>query len=111
MPPGVYPRPSLAARLWARVEKTATCWLWQGARSRNGYGKIATGFGHRAGGWILVHRAALQLLGIEIPPDREVDHVCHVRHCVNPNHLRIVTHLANMRNRKGADANHQVHAG
>jgi hypothetical protein len=26
-------------RFWAKVQKTETCWLWQGTKDRNGYGQ------------------------------------------------------------------------
>ncbi len=28
-------------RFWAKVLKTATCWLWQGQKNRLGYGRLS----------------------------------------------------------------------
>jgi hypothetical protein len=32
-----------------------------------------------------------------IPPNREIDHLCRVRSCVNPAHLEVVTNRENCR--------------
>ena len=77
-------------RFWAKVNKTETCWLWTGARSR-GYGSFpmdGLGGAHR---WAYLH-----LVG-PIPEGLELDHLCRVRHCVRPDHLEPVTHAENMR--------------
>jgi hypothetical protein len=34
-----------------------------------------------------------------------IDHTCHNRRCVNPDHLRTVTHKQNQENRSGAQPN------
>lgn len=82
-------------RFWSKVEKTETCWLWHGAVSHGGYGKVRLGRK-----MIRAHRAALNLEGIEIAPDMQVDHMCHNRCCVRPDHLRVVTASENTLNRE-----------
>lgn len=69
------------------------CCLWQGAIDKNsGYGRF------RAAGRIRVaHRVAWALAGREVPPDRELDHLCRVRACVTESHLEAVTHAENVR--------------
>jgi hypothetical protein len=40
---------------------------------------------------------AHELIVGPIPEDREIDHLCRVRNCVNPEHLEIVTKGENLR--------------
>jgi len=82
-------------RFWSKVEKTDSCWLWIAARDRKaGYGTI----GYQ-GKVVKAHRLAYEMLVGPIPSDREIDHLCRVRNCVNPEHLELVTHAENMRRR------------
>ncbi len=78
----------LEQRFWSRVIKTDTCWLWQGNTSAGGggYGSIYSGGKNR-----LVHHVVFELLGKKIPKGLEADHLCRVRHCVNPDHIEFVT--------------------
>lgn len=73
-------------RFWSKVNKTETCWLWTAARMPIGYGRIGVGMENR-----LAHVVSLELAGIEIPPGMVVDHICRTRHCVRPDHMRVVT--------------------
>lgn len=77
-------------RFWARVEKTETCWLWLGASSLNGYGRFSI-----AGRMFGAHRYAWTLLRGEIPEGLVIDHLCRVRHCVNPEHMEVVSPKVN----------------
>jgi hypothetical protein len=83
-----YPPPEI--RLWARVEKTETCWLWKG-HTVSGYGMFSI-----AGKSIYIHRYAYELLVGPIPEGMQLDHLCRVRHCVNPDHLEPVTNRENV---------------
>lgn len=83
----------LEMRLWPKVEKTKTCWLWTGNTYRNGYGQVYRGPGE---GSALVHRVVWQMLVGPIPEGLEIDHLCRVRLCVNPAHLEPVTRAENM---------------
>lgn len=40
-----------------------------------------------------------------IPADREIDHICHNRKCVNPEHLRLVTRKQNQEHRINPNSN------
>lgn len=84
-------------RLWARVHKTGTCWLWTGEVDDDGYGVVWDG--KRT--W-KAHRFIQTLLVCEIPDDQELDHRCFVRNCVNPAHLRLVTRKQNIEHKRGA---------
>lgn len=67
-------------------------WEWQGKKNNLGYGRFK--IGRKSFG---AHRIAYKLFVGEIPEGLEIDHLCRVRHCVNPNHLEPVTHAENMR--------------
>lgn len=82
---------SLPDRFWSKVNKTETCWLWTGALGRNGYGQFFWDGQARA-----AHRLAYEDLVGPIPKGLQLDHLCRVRHCVNPAHLEPVTARENM---------------
>jgi hypothetical protein len=84
--PGLTP----SERFWSKVHKTETCWLWTAGRIGAGYGTIRVG--DRA---MLAHRFAYEELVGTIPDGLELDHLCRVRHCVNPAHLEAVTGRVN----------------
>jgi HNH endonuclease len=74
---------------WARVEKLSDqdCWLWTESLTPAGYGRIRIGKRRKR----FVHRIAYELLIGPIPEGMTLDHLCRVRHCVNPAHLEPVT--------------------
>lgn len=80
-------------RFWAKVEKTDTCWLWASYIKPNGY---ATFWEPAVQSKVYVHRWVYEQEVGPIPEGLEIDHLCSVRHCVNPDHLEPVTHHENM---------------
>ena len=84
-------------RFEAKVKKLENgCWEWQGAVSSIGYGRFPL---RQADGSFIngyAHRWAYQRWNGEIPPGTEIDHLCRNRRCVNPEHLRCITHRENM---------------
>ena len=56
---------------------------------------MPNGYGVFSGG--LVHRWAYEALVAPIPDGLTIDHLCRVRHCVNPAHLEVVTLAENIR--------------
>lgn len=96
----------LEERFWRYVDKTDGCWLWVGMTARNGYGKIRSG-GH-AGPLLLAHRVAYELEHGPIPEGLHIDHLCRVRHCVNPAHLEPVTCRVNIIRGEGFAAKNYV---
>lgn len=66
------------------------CWLFQGAIERNGYGAIKV-----AGRKRIAHRAYFETFRGPIAEGLTLDHLCRVRHCVNPEHLEPVTRREN----------------
>lgn len=89
----------LPVRLAARIQGTpsaADCWRVPTRRKD----RYAT-FGDRRPaclGEIYAHRISWRLANgnIEIPSHLEIDHICRVRNCINPTHLRVVDHAGNM---------------
>jgi len=84
-------------RFWGKVEKTDTCWLWTAGRDGNGYGVAI--LGSRTDGTyrhVKAHRHSYELLVGPIPEGLHIDHLCRVRHCVNPAHLEPVTQRENI---------------
>lgn len=86
---------SLQERFWAKVEKTATCWIWTGSTTY-GYGAIS--IGGRAGRPHAAHRVSYEMANGPIPAGMDIDHKCHNRVCVNPGHLHAVSRKANLEN-------------
>lgn len=83
-------------RLWSLVDASGDCWLYSGGQDGKGYGFFRTSriSGRRQ---FRVHRLVYEWLVGPIPESLELDHLCRVRNCVNPDHLEIVTHKENTR--------------
>ena len=63
------------------------CWLWTAEIEKEwGYGKTEVK-GRRTG----AHRAMWVAVRGEIPERLTIDHLCRVRHCVNVEHMELVT--------------------
>ena len=82
-------------QFWMSVHKTSTCWLWTGRTNHDGYGSCGVREGAGIGRTQRVHRIAWELVIGPIPVEKVLDHLCRVRHCVNPEHLRVVDSKTN----------------
>lgn len=69
------------------------CWLWQGSIYWNGYGQLSRVFR----GTQLAHRAFYIRQHGPLPRGTDLDHLCRVRSCVNPDHLEPVTRAENLK--------------
>lgn len=70
------------------IDEQTGCWLWEGKCNNAGYGRLGRQF---------VHRLAYEVWIGPIPEGVKVDHVCNVRKCLNPLHLRLATTSQNTR--------------
>lgn len=68
------------------------CWLWTAYIDQKGYGV----FGVTRRDLYKAHRYSYQMHIGEIPEGKQLDHLCRVRHCVNPAHLEPVTNQENV---------------
>ncbi len=90
-------------RFWAKVDKAGPlpdfaphlgpCWLWTASLfTQSRYGLLKVSDTNRG-----AHVVSYELVVGPVPAGLELDHLCRVRHCVNPSHLEPVTHQENAR--------------
>lgn len=77
-------------KFWSFVNKTSTCWLWNGSKTK-GYGDFRF-----RGLRVYAHRYAYELLVGPISKGLELDHLCRNPACIRPDHLDPVSHAVNM---------------
>lgn len=93
LPKPVKPRPTIADRFWAKVNRGDDCWEWAGGRNQGtGYGFFSV-----RSRTIGAHRAAWEVANGPIPAGIDVLHRCDNPPCVRPDHLFLGTHRDNMR--------------
>lgn len=73
------------------------CWIWRGRENQDGYGRLMAG-----GTTQLAHRYVYSQLVGPIPEGLQIDHLCRVRMCVNPEHLEPVTQRVSLNRGEGA---------
>lgn len=85
-------RVALPGNIIGRIVVPQTdCWIWNGATDR-GYGRVfIDGTAKR------VHKVVWEALNGPVPAGLQLDHLCRVRACVNPDHLEVVTNKVNVR--------------
>lgn len=81
-------------RIGKRYEiDTATgCWNWLIGLNPNGYASVRCNNRTR-----VIYKWLWEILNGPTPTGLELDHKCRNRRCINPEHLRLVTHAENMR--------------
>jgi len=92
---------TIEERLYKYIKKTNSCWLWIGPKSDRGYGIVNFSDGSKK----YAHRVSYEFHIGKINKGLHMDHICRVRSCVNPKHLRSVTPAINsMENSNGVGA-------
>lgn len=83
-------------RFWAKVNKQGPngCWIWTAYIGVGGYGQFSTQDPDYTTRY--THRLSWLLLRGPVPEGTELDHLCRVPACVNPDHLEPVSHLVNL---------------
>lgn len=82
---------SPAVRSKIAIDAVASgCWLWTASRAQ-GYGQLKVG-----GVRLYAHRYVYEMLIGPIPTGLQIDHLCRIKHCVNPAHLEPVTQRVNL---------------
>lgn len=71
-------------------EPNSGCYLWLGALSTDGYAQISHNGRNRN-----AHIIAYELAKGPVPDGLQIDHLCRIRCCVNPDHLEAVTSQIN----------------
>jgi hypothetical protein len=94
-PLGLINRWTVVERLYARVEKTETCWLWTGFQKANGHGQIQ--LGRRGAGLRGAHVVAWEAVNGPVPPGHVLHHICETPACVRPDHLTPMTRAEHAR--------------
>lgn len=74
-----------------KVNEKSGCWEWIASRDNSGYGSVK-----RHGRVLKAHRYIYEMVRGPINTNiHHLDHLCRVRHCVNPEHLEPVTPQTN----------------
>ncbi len=84
---------ALVARFESKFEKTDGCWEWAGSKGVRGYGSF------KFNETLKAHRFSYLLYVGPIPDGMSVCHKCDNPSCVNPDHLFLGDHFANMRDK------------
>jgi hypothetical protein len=71
------------------------CWIWQRSIQDGGYGKLSV-----SDRPVYAHRHYYELANGPIPKGLQIDHLCRVRACVNPEHMEPVTCAENLQRGK-----------
>lgn len=77
--------------------RNTPCWEWQGSKDGDGYAKFTIRvMPSRKFVCFGVHRLLHHLFNTPVDPTLVCDHLCRVRHCVNPCHTELVTQQENL---------------
>lgn len=82
----------LTERFWSKIitEPNSGCWLWT-SNICNNYGQYKL-----FGKGLKAHKFLYEIVVKKVDVDKELHHLCEVKICVNPKHLKEVTHSENI---------------
>ena len=83
-------QPEILNRFLLKIKRQDGHWIWCGGIGSQGYG-ISLLYGKKN----TAHRVSYLFLKGSIPEGLCIDHICRIRSCVNPAHLRLVTPMEN----------------
>lgn len=87
----MYDHTTLPQRIWRNITVDESgCWVWEAHLQSAGYAQVMID-GQR----FLLHRLTYTMFVGPIPDGLQIDHLCRVRRCVNPEHLDPVTPTEN----------------
>jgi hypothetical protein len=86
---------------WHKIERRIVrdqngCWRYGGTLNEKGYAQFTVNLGGK-NYTAKLHRVAWKKFVGPIPDGLQVDHLCRVRHCLNPRHFELVTTQENTR--------------
>lgn len=78
------------------IDLDTECWIWNACLDKDGYGCFR--FSHEQGqlSWGKAYKFAYEYYVGIVPKDKQLDHTCRNRKCVNPRHLDVVTLVQNI---------------
>ena len=106
-----YTNESRTAAFWEGFERLpwSGCWIWTLSTFHAGYGCFHWPTGPNGERRLTgIHRIAYLLTKGPIPKGMEVMHICDVRTCGNPDHLKLGTHHENILDAKAKGRNFNV---
>ena len=89
--------PTAIQRFLAKIEITDSCWIWTATKCAKGYGRF---------NGTTAHRFSYEHYKRPIPQHWQIDHLCKVTSCVNPEHLEAVTLEENLRRQHASNGIH-----
>jgi hypothetical protein len=74
-------------------EPNSGCWIWTYSLNKHGYANLYMGQGRSK----MAHILTYELMHGSIPKGFQLDHLCRIRCCINPDHLEAVSPKENVR--------------